>query len=433
MPGHASKKSFGPGSSFRQRGPRGPTGPTRPPVGPPEPDLKQAERLLLRMLALPGRSGQERMVLEFIAQKLRAAGVPKSAILWDPVHQRSPLGGQVGNLVVRLPGTLRGGRRMLMAHVDTVPLCVGARPVRRGEMIVPADSHTALGADNRAGAAVILSAALEVLQQRLPHPPLVFLWTVQEEVGLLGARFAKIGLLGKPKLAFNFDGGASHKITIGATGAQRMRIRILGQAAHAGVAPQDGVSAIAVAGLAIAWLQQHGWHGLVEKPEGRGTANIGLIHGGEATNVVTPEVQLQAEARSHDLTFRRKIVHVFQEAFQRAAAQVRNIHGQQAQILWEEQSDYEAFRLADDEPCLLAAEAAVRSVGATPERTISQGGLDANWMTHRGIPTVTLGCGQVHPHTCQEYLVLPEFWQACRVALRLATGTESAGSFPANS
>ena len=401
-------------------------------AGLPEPDLKQAETLLMQMLALPGRSGQERRVLEFIAQKLRAAGVPESAIVWDPVHQRSPLGGQVGNLVVRLPGTLRAARRLLMAHVDTVPLCVGARPVRRGERIVPAEATTALGADNRAGAAVILSAALEVLRQRLPHPPLVFLWTVQEEVGLLGARFAKLGLLGKPKLAFNFDGGPSHKVTIGATGGQRMRIRILGRAAHAGVAPQEGVSAIAVAGLAIAWLQQQGWHGLVEKPEGRGTANIGLIYGGEATNVVTPEVHLQAEARSHDPTFRRKIVQVFQEAFQQAAAQVRNIHGQQAQILWEEQTDYEAFRLAEDEPCVLAAEAAVRSVGALPERAVSQGGLDANWLTHRGIPTVTLGCGQVNPHTCQEYLVLPEFWQACRVALRLATGTESTGPCPAS-
>ncbi|MCS7305462.1 MAG: M20/M25/M40 family metallo-hydrolase [Thermoguttaceae bacterium] len=418
MPGRASKKSSGSTISSSR-------GVLSKDALLPEPDLKQAETLLMQMLALPGRSGQERPVLEFIVRKLRAAGLPKSAILWDPVHQRSPLGGQVGNLVVRLPGTVRGARRLLMAHVDTVPLCVGARPVRRGDFIVPADSTRGLGADNRAGATVILSAALEVVGRGLEHPPLVFLWTVQEEVGLLGARFAKLSLLGKPKLAFNFDGGPSHKITIGATGSQRMRIRIVGQAAHAGVSPQEGVSAIAAAGLAIAWLQQEGWHGLVEKPDGRGTANIGIIHGGEATNVVTPEVEVQAEARSHDLVFRRKIVQTIREAFERSAAQVQNIRGQQARIHWEEQSDYEAFRLAEDQPCVLAAEAAIRSVGATPERSLSNGGLDANWMTHRGIPTVTLGCGQVNPHTCQEYLVLPEFWQACRVALRLATGTES--------
>lgn len=399
---------------------------------PPEPDLDQAEQLLMQMLAIPGRSGQERRILEFIVRKLREAGLPRSAIQWDQAHQRSPLGGEIGNLVVRLPGTRRGGRRLLMAHVDTVPLCVGTRPIRRGDLIVPADSTTGLGADNRAGATVILSAALELLRQRLEHPPLVFLWTVQEEVGLWGARFAKLGLLGKPKLAFNFDGGATHKITIGATGSQRMRIRIHGLASHAGVAPQDGVSAIVAAGLAIAWLQQEGWHGLVEKAEGRGTANIGLIRGGEATNVVTPEVEVHAEARSHDPAFRRKIVQTIREAFERAAAQVQNINGQPARITWEERSDYEAFRLADDEPCVLAAEAALRSLGIAPQRAVSQGGLDANWMTQRGIPTVTLGCGQINPHTCQEYLVLPEFRQACRAALRLAAGTESASTLKEN-
>lgn len=419
MPGHSSKHSSGPRASCGQQSARSDASRL------PEPDLKQAETLLLQMLAIPGRSGQERRVLEFIARKLREAGLGKSALVWDSVPERSPLGGEVGNLVVRLPGTRRGGRRLLMAHVDTVPLCVGVRPVRRGDIVVPADSATALGADDRAGATVILSAALEVLRQRLDHPPLVFLWTVQEEVGLLGARFAKLSLLGRPKLAFNFDGGPIHKVTIGATGGQRMRIRILGQASHAGVAPQDGISAIAVAGLAIGWLQDHGWHGLVEKPEGRGTSNIGIIHGGQATNIVCPEVELQVEARSHDPAFRQKIVQTIREAFERAAAQVRNVHGQQAQIVWHEQNDYEAFRLAEEEPCLLAAEAALRSLGLTPERTVSQGGLDANWFTHRGIPTVTLGCGQMNPHTCQEYLVLPEFWQACRVALRLATGTET--------
>jgi len=394
-------------------------------AGPLEPDFQQAEALLMQMLAIPGRSGQERRILEFIVRKLQEAGLPRSAVQWDPVHQRSPLGGEVGNLVVPLPGTRRGPRRLLMAHVDTVPLCVGARPVRKGDLIVPADSATALGADNRAGAAVILSAALELLQRRLPHPPLVFFWTVQEEVGLLGARLAKLSLLGRPKWAFNFDGGPSHKVTVGATGGQRMRIRIHGLASHAGVAPQDGLSAIAVAGLAIAALQQDGWLGLVEKPDGQGTSNIGIIHGGEATNVVTPEVELQAEARSHDPAFRQKIVQTFRQAFQQAAQQVRNIHGQTASITWEERIDYEAFRLADDAPCVLAAEAAVRAVGARPERTVSQGGLDANWMTHRGIPTVTLGCGQVNPHTQQEYLVLPEFFQACRIALRLAAAAES--------
>ncbi len=131
---------------------------------------------------------------------------------------------------------------MLSAHVDTVPLCAGARPIVAGDFIVPADKATALGADDRCGVAAILQAALEILQQGLPHPPLTFLWTVQEEVGLQGARYCAAGMLGRPKLAFNFDGGSSEKLTIGATGGYRMDIRIEGIASHAGNALEEGVT-----------------------------------------------------------------------------------------------------------------------------------------------------------------------------------------------
>ena len=102
-----------------------------------------------------------------------------------------------------------------MAHMDTVPVCVGAKPVRKGETIVSADKQTGLGADDRAGVATLLSTALTILENRLPHPPLTFLWVIQEEVGLHGARHVEFRRLGKPKLAFNFDGGPAEKLTWG--------------------------------------------------------------------------------------------------------------------------------------------------------------------------------------------------------------------------
>ena len=240
---------------------------------------------------------------------------------------RAPVGGEAGNLVLRLPGTKPGKRRLLLAHVDTVPLCQGTRPVRRGRYIVPADKRTGLGADDRAGAAVLLSVALEILRHNRPHPPLSFLWTVQEEIGLYGARYARLGLLGRPHLAFNFDGGAADKVTVGATGGYRMQIRVSGVASHAGVVPEKGVSAIAIAALAIAQLHREGWHGRIEKDGRQGTSNVGVIRGGEATNVVTPEVEVRAEARSHDPAFRRKIVHAIEQAFRQAARSVRNVDG----------------------------------------------------------------------------------------------------------
>ena len=299
----------------------------------------------------------------------------------------------------------------------------GARPVRRGRWIVPADKQTALGADDRAGTAAILSAAIEILRRGLPHPPLTFLWTVQEEIGLYGARFCSLGALGKPALAFNFDGGATDKVSVGATGGYRLNIRVSGRASHAGVVPEQGINAITVAALAIARLHRDRWLGQIEKGGRRGTSNIGVIHAGEATNVVTPSAELRAEARSHDPAFRREIVRAIERAFRDAAVEVRSSLGSRGKVSFEGRLDYESFRLPDDDPSVLEAEAVIRVLGGNPVRLVSNGGLDANWMSARGIPTVTLGCGQANAHTTSERLDLGEFRQGCRLALRLATGT----------
>jgi tripeptide aminopeptidase len=383
----------------------------------PEADYPRAEELLMEMLAIPGVSGREARVMEFITRQLRGAGVSETALAFDQAHQRSTLKGDSGNLVLRLPGTIRGPRRMLTAHVDTVPLAEGVKPVRRGDWIVPADESTALGADDRAGAAVVLNAALEILRRKLDHPPLTFLWTVQEEVGLFGARHARVGMLGKPRLAFNFDGGSPDKMTIGATGGYRMKIEVSGVASHAGGAPEEGVSAIVIASLAIAELHKTGWHGQIGKGGRRGTSK-----GGNATNVVTPLVKIRAEARSHDPAFRGRIVSSIERAFRKAAKSVRNVEGVCGDVRIEGHLDYEAFQLGDDEPCVLAAEAAVSSIGGEPIRAVCNGGLDANWLSKRGIPTVTLGCGQINPHTTREKLDVAAYRRACTIGLRLATG-----------
>jgi tripeptide aminopeptidase len=384
--------------------------------------LQHADQLLLTALAIPGLSGEEGAIMDFIVAQLRKAGATDDMLAFDQAHHKIPHGGQVGNLVLKLPGSRSGPRRLLMAHVDTVPICRGAKPVKKGRFIVPADKHTALGADDRAGTTAILASAIHVLRERPDHGPLTFLWTVQEEIGLYGTRFATLGLLRRPKLAFNFDGGATNKVTIGATGGYRMAIRISGIASHAGTAPEKGVSAIAIAATAIAELHGEGWLGKIEKPEGQGTANVGAIQGGDATNVVTPEVYLRAEARSHDPVFRGTIIKAFERAFTKAARAVKNVEGKSGGLEIDGRLDYESFRLPQDSPSVLAAEAAVRRLGDEPFLTISNGGLDANWLTARGIPTVTLGCGQENPHTPAERLDCGEFHQACEIARVLATG-----------
>jgi len=386
----------------------------------PTPDLSAARRLVLELMAIRGGSGEEKDVADRIVKHLREAGCPKAAISFDEAHAKTPLAGNVGNLIVKLPGTLPGPRRLLMAHMDTVPVCLGAKPVVAGRFVKSGDPATGLGADDRAGCAVVLSTPLEILRRNLPHPPLTFFFAIQEEVGLWGARYVKAADLGKPKLAFNFDGGAVEKITVGATGGHRLDIRIKGVPSHAGVAPEKGVSAVAIASLAIASLVQDGWHGLVTKEGKRGTSNVGVINAGSATNVVADSAALKAEARGHDVAFRNRIVKAIETAFKEAAKRIRSVDGKSGKVTIEGRLDYEAFRLDDDEPCVVAAHDAVRAIGLVPRLEVSNGGLDANWMAANGIPTVTLGCGQMEIHTTNERLDLDAFEAACTVALRLA-------------
>jgi len=377
--------------------------------------------LLLELLSIPGKSGEEGEVAKFIVERLRKAGVPDSAVSFDQANRHSPIGGQVGNLIVKLPGSVKGPRRLLMAHIDTVPLCVGAKPVRKGNTISSADPTTALGGDDRSGATVILNTILTLLEEDLPHPPLTLMWAVQEEIGLVGARYVTASKLGSPKMCFNWDGGAANVATIGATGAFHLEITVRGKAAHAGAHPEDGVSAIAIASMAISDLVANGWHGLIVKGKKTGTSNIGVIRGGAATNVVTDRVDLEAEARSHDPAFRQKIVEAIIAAFAKAAKSLRSASGERGQVEFDIQDKYESFRLDKKELSVATAVDAIHRRGLEPDLRISNGGLDANWMTAHGFPTVTLGCGQSGIHTTAETLDLDQFEHACEIALDLAT------------
>lgn len=384
-------------------------------------DSQRALDLFLRMVAIPGKSGEEAGVVEFIIHELTAAGLPASAIMIDTANRRSSIGGDTGNLIVKLPGNKRGPRRLLMAHTDTVPLCVGCRPVLNGKTIRSADPHTALGGDDRAGACVVLMSALEILKQKLPHPPLTLFWPIQEEIGLYGARLVRATDLGHPKLCFNWDGSSANIACIGATGAYDLEIEISGIASHAGVHPEGGVSAIAVAGLAIAELHRNGWHGLIVKGRHTGTSNVGIVSGGNATNVVMPGIRLRAEVRSHDRRFRKRLVEEFRTAFERAAKSVKNDLGKPGSLRFQAELKYESFRLDELSPCVQESLRAIRAVGLHPETRISNGGLDANWLSARGLPTVTLGCGQQNVHTVEETLNMEDYLQACRIGLLLAT------------
>lgn len=386
---------------------------------------QKALQLVTHLMGIPGKSGEEGKIAAEIVGRLQKAGLPEKLITFDSANKKSPIGGESGNLIVKLPGTLKGPRRALMAHMDTVPLCVGAEPVKRGKLIHSKSSQTALGADDRSGCSVILNALLTILTHDIPHPPLTFCWMVQEEIGLVGVRHLATGKLGKPKMCFNWDGKLADMVCIGATGDSGMLIQIEGIASHAGASPERGVSAAVIAAKAIEDLSSNGWHGLVIKGKNTGSSNIGVLAGGAATNVVMPELTIKAEARSHNPRFRQKILDEFKKAFQRAAKSLKNSVGKRGTVSFESHLKYDSFRLSEEEPAVQTAKHAIQKIGGQPELSIGNGGLDANWMVAHGFPTVTLGCGQQDIHTTDETLMIDEYLKACQIGLLVATATET--------
>jgi tripeptide aminopeptidase len=394
---------------------------TTPPV-----DVKTAEDHLMRFLSVEGVTGQEAAIAAAVTDELKKVGVPASAIRFDGVNKRIKLPTQTGNLIVELPGTRPGARLLFATHLDTVPLCAGAKPKREGDRIV-SDGTTALGGDNRTGCAVLVTLAETLLKHKLPHPPITLLLTVREESGLHGARELDPADLSGAAMCFNVDGGPAAELIVGAVGQENWEVEIRGKAAHAGLAPERGISATLVAGVALTEAYRGGWFGRVVKPNGAGTSNPGVFGGkdgrpaGDATNVVTDYVHIKGEARSADAAFATAITKAYREAFAKAQNEVKDADGGTAEVKFTNQPSYPPFKLTEDASVLRRAKRAAESLGLKPTTIFSNGGLDANWFDKHGVPTVTIGAGQNEVHTVKEYVDLAEFANGCRLAVTLAT------------
>ena len=390
-------------------------------------DAASAERHLLDFLAVEGVTGEEAAIGKAVADALVKAGVPASAIRHDDAHTRIPLPTQTGNLIVDLPGTAPGPRIMFATHLDTVPLCAGAKPRVEGRRVV-SDGTTALGGDNRTGCGVLVALAETLIKHKLPHPPITLLFTVREESGLHGARELKAADLVNPTMCFNVDSQKPEDLITGAVGQENWEVEIHGKAAHAGLAPEKGISATLVGAIALAEAQRTGWFGKVKKDDGYGTSNVGIFGGkngkpaGDATNVVTDYVFIRGEARSPESAFATKIAKGYEAAFKAAQAQVKDADGNPAEVKFTHVPAYPPFRVPDDSPAVTRAVTAMKALGLKPNLVFSPGGLDANWLDGKhGIPTVTIGAGQREVHTVKEYVELDEYLIGCKLAVLLAT------------
>jgi tripeptide aminopeptidase len=258
------------------------------------------------------------------------------------------------------------------------------------------------------------------------HPPLTLLFTVREESGLWGSRMLDPTCLGRPRWAFNVDGPSPTRLVIGAVGGARWEAEVIGRAAHAGLHPERGISAALVVALALATAHRRGWCGRVRRGEREGTSNVGRLAGrdggpvGGASNVVADYALVEGEARGHDATFVPRIVAGYRRAFATAQASVLDAEGHGATVDFRSATLYDPFRLEPSSDVVRFALERGAEVGLAPELGIADGALDANWIVRHGVPTITFGAGQRAIHTTDEYVDVPDYLAACRLAVALA-------------
>jgi tripeptide aminopeptidase len=280
--------------------------------------------------------------------------------------------------------------------MDTVGPAEGVQPVLRDGVFTSA-GETILGADDKAGIAEIIEALDVVREQGIEHCPIEVVITVCEEVGLLGAKHLDFGRL-SARRGFALDTQGVDRLIRTAPAANKMRFEITGRESHAGIAPEKGISAIAVAARGIAAMR-------LGRIDHETTANIGSIHGGQATNIIPRGVVLEGEARSHDEAKLAAQTEHMIDCLNEAARQAEQvIDGERVQVTVGREivSDYPRMAVAEDSPVVrLASQAAERLERSLAIRD-GGGGSDANIFNGFGIETVILGTGMTRVHSVEE-------------------------------
>jgi tripeptide aminopeptidase len=363
--------------------------------------------LFTELAAVPSPPGEERPVADAVTRYLRDLGLGV-----DEDDAGGRIGATAGNLLCRIPARGDGVPIFLCAHLDTVPPNGPIQPVV-DDGVVRNAADTILGADNKAAVAVMLEATRRLLNEGRPHAGVELLFTPKEEVGLLGA-FAFDQTRLEARIGYVYDQAAPiGEVVLGAPSAQAMRVRFHGRAAHSGMAPEEGRSAIAAAARAIADLRL----GRVDEET---TANVGVIEGGTAANIVPEWCTFRAEARSHDDRKLAELVQEMLDAFTFAAGVA------ECEVETEVERSYRGYRFRRDDPPVRLARAALERSGYEPRFALSGGAADANVFNERGLACLNLANGMANIHTPDESIAVADLEAMVEVTLALVDAAREA-------
>ena len=366
--------------------------------------------LFLELAAVESPPGEERAVADRVLGELRSIGLEVEE---DDAGSR--IGSTIGNLLCRLPGRAEGGTPIFFcAHLDTVPPQGPLQPVVGEDGIVRNAGGTILGADNKSAVVAMIEAARRIVEEGRPHAGVELLFTPKEEVGLLGAGAFDHTRL-EAELGFVYDQAAPiGDVIMGAPYQRSLVVRFHGRPAHSGMVPEEGRSAIAAAARAIADLRL----GRIDEET---TANVGVITGGSARNIVPEWCELQAEARSHDARKLADLVQEMLDAFAFAASVG------ECTVETEVSETYPGYRFKESDPIVQLARTALERCGYELVPTLTGGGADANVFNTRGIPCLNLANGMREIHTADEHIAAADLDAMVDVTLALVDAARDAG------
>lgn len=370
---------------------------------------ERLKQLLLELIQIDSLSRRELDCALRLKRELEAAG---ALCRFDQAGER--VKGNTGNLLGRLEGNVSGAPPLLLcAHMDTVVPGEGVKPVVDGD-IIRTDGSTVLGGDDKSGCAIICEVLHLLRENRIPHGPLDVVFTICEEVGLLGAKHLDLGLI-EAREGLVFDSDAPGYLFVRAPGAQVLRFTVRGLEAHAGMCPERGISAIKLAAEAINSMRL----GRIDEET---TANLGLISGGRALNVVPNEVVVRGEARSRNAQkLKDQVAHMvdcFKQAVERAAVTVDG-KSYRAELDYSAHDEYAAMNVPDDAPIVRKVVAAAERCGRVVKPEAMGGGCDANVFNQRGLVVANLGTGMREIHTVREWLDVNDMVSTAEVTLEL--------------
>jgi tripeptide aminopeptidase len=356
--------------------------------------------LFVELAALPTPPGEERAAADVVLRYLNDLGLRPDEDDCGP-----SIGSTMGNVYARLEPTAPGTPLFFCAHLDTVPPAGPLDPVV-DEGVVRNAGGTILGADNKSAVAAMLEGTRRVLAENRPHAGIELLFTPMEEVGLIGAYAFDQGRL-HADLGYVYDQAAPiGQIILGAPWSQSMQVRFHGRAAHSGMFPEEGRSAIQAAARAIADLR------LGRVDEGT-TANVGVIEGGTGGNIVPEWCTFLAEARCQDEDELRDFVQEMLDAFSFAATST------DCEVETELRKSYLGYRFKQSDDVVQLAAKALSACGHEVSYALSGGGADANVFNERGKRCVNLANGMTDIHTPNEHISVSDLVAMVDVTLAL--------------